>query len=155
MSTPLVAILMGSKNDMSQMEPTEKVLTSLDIPFETKVMSAHRNPDKVRDFAKTAIDSSFEIVICAAGGAAHLPGAVAANTTLPVIGVPLPTSDVAGGQDAVFGVLQMPPGVPVAGVAVGGWGARNAAYLAAAILSLKHDDIKKNYTEFRTKQAEG
>jgi len=140
---------------MSQMEPTEKVLTSLDIPFETKVMSAHRNPDKVRDFAKTAIDSGFEIVICAAGGAAHLPGAVAANTTLPVIGVPLPTSDVAGGQDAVFGVLQMPPGVPVAGVAVGGWGARNAAYLAAAILSLKHDDIKKNYTEFRTKQAEG
>ena len=155
MSTPLVAILMGSKNDMSQMEPTEKVLTSLDIPFETKVMSAHRNPDKVRDFAKTAIDSGFEIVICAAGGAAHLPGAVAANTTLPVIGVPLPTSDVAGGQDAVFGVLPMPPGVPVAGVAVGGWGARNAAYLAAAILSLKHDDIKKNYTEFRTKQAEG
>jgi len=155
LSTPLVAILMGSKNDMSQMEPTEKVLTSLDIPFETKVMSAHRNPDKVRDFAKTAIDSGFEIVICAAGGAAHLPGAVAANTTLPVIGVPLPTSDVAGGQDAVFGVLQMPPGVPVAGVAVGGWGARNAAYLAAAILSLKHDDIKKNYTEFRTKQAEG
>ena len=155
MNTPLVAILMGAKNDMSQMEPTEKVLTSLDIPFETKVMSAHRNPDKVRDFAKTAIDSGFEIVICAAGGAAHLPGAVAANTTLPVIGVPLPTSDVAGGQDAVFGVLQMPPGVPVAGVAVGGWGARNAAYLAAAILSLKHDDIKKNYTEFRTKQAEG
>ena len=155
MSTPLVAILMGSKNDMSQMEPTEKVLTSLDIPFETKVMSAHRNPDKVRDFAKTAIDSGFEIVICAAGGAAHLPWAVAANTTLPVIGVPLPTSDVAGGQDAVFGVLQMPPGVPVAGVAVGGWGARNAAYLAAAILSLKHYDIKKNYTEFRTKQAEG
>ena len=155
MSTPLVAILMGSKNDMSQMEPTEKVLTSLDIPFETKVMSAHRNPDKVRDFAKTAIDSGCEIVICAAGGAAQLPGAGAANTTLPVIGVPLPTSDVAGGQDAVFGVLQMPPGVPVAGVAVGGWGARNAAYLAAAILSLKHDDIKKNYTEFRTKQAEG
>ena len=70
MNTPLVAILMGSKNDMSQMEPTEKVLTSLDIPFETKVMSAHRNPDKVRDFAKTAIDSGFEIVICAAGGAA-------------------------------------------------------------------------------------
>jgi len=155
LSTPLVAILMGSKNDMSQMEPTEKVLTSLDIPFETKVMSAHRNPDKVRDFAKNAIDSGFEIVICAAGGAAHLPGAVAANTTLPVIGVPLPTSDVAGGQDAVFGVLQMPPGVPVAGVAVGGWGARNAAYLAAAILSLNHEDIRENYTNFRTKQAEG
>ena len=155
MSTPLVAILMGSKNDMSEMEPTEKVLTSLKIPFQTKVMSAHRNPDKVRDFAKNAIESGLEVIICAAGGAAHLPGAVAANTILPVIGVPLATSDVAGGQDAIFGVLQMPPGVPVAGVAVGGWGARNAAYLAAAILSLKHDDIRKNYNEFRTKQAEG
>ena len=155
MSTPLVAILMGSKNDMSEMEPTEKVLDSLKIPFETKVMSAHRNPDKVRNFARNAIESGLEVVICAAGGAAHLPGAVAANTTLPVIGVPLATSDVAGGQDAIFGVLQMPPGVPVAGVAVGGWGARNAAYLAAAILSLKHDDIRKSYSEFRTKQAEG
>ena len=155
MSTPLVAILMGSKNDMSEMEPTEKVLTSLEIPFETKVMSAHRNPDKVRNFARNAIEAGLEVVICAAGGAAHLPGAVAANTTLPVIGVPLATSDVAGGLDAIFGVLQMPPGVPVAGVAVGGWGARNAAYLAAAILSLKHDDIRKNYSEFRTKQAKG
>ena len=134
---------------MSQMEPTEKVLTSLDIPFETKVMSAHRNPDKVRDFAKTAIDSGFEIVICAAGGAAHLPGAVAANTTLPVIGVPLPTSDVAGGQDAVFGVLQMPPGVPVAGVAVGGWGARNAAYLAASIVGLQDKAVRDLYESYR------
>ena len=131
------------------MEPTEKVLTSLDIPFETKVMSAHRNPDKVRDFAKTAIDSGFEIVICAAGGAAHLPGAVAANTTLPVIGVPLPTSDVAGGQDAVFGVLQMPPGVPVAGVAVGGWGARNAAYLAASIVGLQDKAVRDLYESYR------
>ena len=110
MSAPLVAILMGSKNDASLMEPTEQILAELGIPSETHVMSAHRTPDKVRDFARGAIDAGFEVIICAAGGAAHLPGAVAAQTTLPVIGVPLATSDVAGGQDAIYGVLQMPPG---------------------------------------------
>ncbi len=153
MSTPLVAILMGSKNDMSSMEATEKALDSLGIPYETHVMSAHRNPEKVHEFAKGAIDAGLEVFICAAGGAAALPGAVSALTTLPVIGVPLATSEVAGGQDAIYGVLQMPPGVPVAGVAVGGWGARNAAYLAAAILSLSHDDIRANYQAFREKQS--
>lgn len=153
MSTPLVAILMGSKNDAPLMEPTEKTLASLEIPYETHAMSAHRTPDKVREFAKSAIAAGFEVIICAAGGAAHLPGAVAAQTTLPVIGVPLATSDVAGGQDAVYGVLQMPPGVPVAGVAVGGWGARNAAYLAAAILSLAHEDVRERYAAFRAAQS--
>ena len=153
MSAPLVAILMGSKNDASLMEPTEQILAELGIPSETHVMSAHRTPDKVRDFARGAIDAGFEVIICAAGGAAHLPGAVAAQTTLPVIGVPLATSDVAGGQDAIYGVLQMPPGVPVAGVAVGAWGARNGAYLAAAILSLGHDDIRAAYATFREEQS--
>ncbi len=153
MSAPLVAILMGSKNDAPLMEPTEKVLSALDITFETHAMSAHRTPDRVREFARGAADAGFEIIICAAGGAAHLPGAVAAQTTLPVIGVPLATSEVAGGQDAIYGVLQMPPGVPVAGVAVGSWGARNAAYLAAAILSLGHDDIRAAYAAFREEQS--
>ena len=153
MSAPLVAILMGSKNDASLMEPTEQILAELGIPSETHVMSAHRTPDKVRDFARGAIDAGLEVIICAAGGAAHLPGAVAAQTTLPVIGVPLATSDVAGGQDAIYGVLQMPPGVPVAGVAVGAWGARNGAYLAAAILSLGHDDIRAAYATFREEQS--
>lgn len=153
MSTPLVAILMGSKNDMSHMEPTEKALASLGIPYETHVMSAHRNPEKVHEFAKGARDAGIEVFICAAGGAAALPGAVSALTTLPVIGVPLATSEVAGGQDAIYGVLQMPPGVPVAGVAVGGWGARNAAYLAASILSLSHEDVRESYAAFRAAQS--
>lgn len=149
----LVAILMGSRNDAPLMEPTGKALESLGIPFETHVMSAHRTPDRVREFARGAAEAGIGVVICAAGGAAHLPGAVAAQTTLPVIGVPLATSEVAGGLDAMFGVLQMPPGVPVAGVAVGGWGARNAAYLAAAILSLSHADIRESYAAFRAAQS--
>jgi len=155
MTDPLVAVLMGSKHDEPLMEPTTKVLESLGIPFVVRAISAHRTPDKVREFAKRAESDGLEVLICAAGGAAHLPGAVAAQTTLPVIGIPLASSEVAGGMDAIFGVLQMPPGVPVAGVAVGAWGARNAAYLAAAILSLKHSDIRESYKAFRDKQSQG
>jgi 5-(carboxyamino)imidazole ribonucleotide mutase len=155
MSAPLVAILMGSQSDEQLLAPTTKVLEELGIPFVVRAMSAHRTPDKVREFAKRAESDGFEVLICAAGGAAHLPGAVAAHTTLPVIGIPLATSEVAGGMDAVFGVLQMPPGVPVAAVAVGAWGARNAAYLAAAILSLKHPEIREAYREFRDRQSRG
>ncbi|MGE3076830.1 MAG: 5-(carboxyamino)imidazole ribonucleotide mutase [Dehalococcoidia bacterium] len=155
MSDPLVAILMGSANDEPLLEPTKKVLDDLSIPYVVRAMSAHRTPDKVREFAKRAESDGFEVMICAAGGAAHLPGAVAANCTLPVIGIPLASSEVAGGMDAIFGVLQMPPGVPVAGVAVGAWGARNAAYLAASILSLKHADIREAYKAFRDKQSQG
>ncbi len=155
MSNPLVAILMGSANDEPLLEPTKKVLDDLSIPYVIRAMSAHRTPDKVREFAKRAESDGFEVMICAAGGAAHLPGAVAANCTLPVIGIPLASSEVAGGMDAIFGVLQMPPGVPVAGVAVGAWGARNAAYLAASILALKHPDIREAYKAFRDKQSQG
>jgi 5-(carboxyamino)imidazole ribonucleotide mutase len=155
MTEPLVAILMGSVNDEPLLEPTKKALDSLGIPHVVRAMSAHRTPDKVREFAKRAESDGFEVLICAAGGAAHLPGAVAAQTTLPVIGIPLASSEVAGGMDAVFGVLQMPPGVPVAGVAVGAGGARHAAYLAAAILSLKHSDIREAYKAFREKQSQG
>ena len=135
MTEPLVAILMGSANDEALLEPTKAALDSLGIPYVVRVMSAHRHPDKVSEFAKGAEGAGLKVIICAAGGSAALPGAVSAHTTLPVIGIPLASSEVAGGLDAMFGVLQMPPGVPVAGVAVGAWGARNAAYLAAAILS--------------------
>lgn len=155
MANPLVAILMGSANDEPLLEPTKKVLDDLGVPYAVRAMSAHRTPDKVREFAKRAESDGFEVMICAAGGAAHLPGAVAANCTLPVIGIPLASSEVAGGLDAMFGVLQMPPGVPVAGVAVGAWGARNAAYLAASILALKHPDIRESYKAFRDKQSQG
>lgn len=154
MANPLVAILMGSVNDEPLLEPTKKVLDDLGIPYVVRAMSAHRTPDKVREFAKRAESDGFEVMICAAGGAAHLPGAVAANCTLPVIGIPLTSSEIPGALDAIYGVLQMPPGVPVAGVAVGAWGARNAAYLAASILSLKHADIREAYKAFRDKQSQ-
>lgn len=155
MTHPLVAILMGSANDEPLLESTKKALDDLGIPYIVRAMSAHRTPDKVREFARRAESDGFEVMICAAGGAAHLPGAVAANCTLPVIGIPLASSEVAGGLDAIYGVLQMPPGVPVAGVAVGAWGARNAAYLAASILALKHPGIREAYKAFRDKQSQG
>ncbi len=155
MANPLVAILMGSVNDEPLLEPTKKVLDDLGIPYVVKAMSAHRTPDKVREFAKRAESDGLEVMICAAGGAAHLPGAVAANCTLPVIGIPLTSSEIPGALDAIYGVLQMPPGVPVAAVAVGAWGARNAAYLAASILSLKHPEIREAYKAFRDKQSQG
>ena len=155
MTNPLVAILMGSANDEPLLEPTKKVLDDLGIGYVVRAMSAHRTPDKVREFARRAESDGFEVMICAAGGAARLPGAVAANCTLPVIGIPLASSEVAGGLDAIYGVLQMPPGVPVAGVAVGAWGARNAAYLAASILALKHPDIRESYKAFRDRQSQG
>ncbi len=155
MTNPLVAILMGSANDEPMLEPTKKTLDELGIPYVVRAMSAHRTPDKVREFARRAESDGFEVMICAAGGAAHLPGAVAANCTLPVIGIPLASSEVAGGLDAIYGVLQMPPGVPVAGVAVGAWGARNAAYLAASILALKHPNIRESYKAFRDRQSQG
>ncbi|MBE7517640.1 MAG: 5-(carboxyamino)imidazole ribonucleotide mutase [Thermoflexaceae bacterium] len=155
MTEPLVAILMGSKNDEPLLEPTKNALDELGIPYVVRAMSAHRTPDRVREFARRAESDGLEVLICAAGGAAHLPGAVAANCTLPVIGIPLASSEIPGGIDALFGVLQMPPGVPVAGVAVGAWGARNAAYLAASILALKHPSIREAYKAFRDRQSQG
>lgn len=155
MTEPLVAILMGSKNDEPLLEPTKNALDELGIPYAVRAMSAHRTPDRVREFARRAESDGLEVLICAAGGAAHLPGAVAANCTLPVIGIPLASSEIPGGIDALFGVLQMPPGVPVAGVAVGAWGARNAAYLAASILALKHSSIREAYKAFRDRQSQG
>ena len=154
MPDPLVAVVMGSKSDAPLMEECLATLTKLGIPHESAVMSAHRTPDKVREFAIGARDRGIQVIIAAAGGAAALPGAVKAHTALPVIGVPVPSSDI-GGIDALYGIVQMPPGVPVAAVAVGSWGARNSALLAAEILALKHDDIRKAYDDYRKAQASG
>ncbi len=154
MTTPLVAVLMGSKSDAALMEECLDVLTKFGIEYESHVMSAHRTPDKVREFAVSARDRGFEVIIAAAGGAAHLPGAVKAYTPLPVIGVPVPSSDLKG-VDALYGIVQMPPGMPVAAVAVGSWGARNAAYLAAEILALRHDDVRRAYDDYRSALASG
>lgn len=154
MPDPLVAVVIGSKSDAPLMDECLKMLDKLGIPYESQVMSAHRTPDRVADFAKAARDRGVEVIIAAAGGAAALPGAVKAHTPLPVIGVPVPSSDL-GGVDALHSIVQMPPGVPVAAVAVGSWGARNSALLAAEILALSHDDIRKAYDDYRAEMASG
>lgn len=145
---PLVAVMMGSKSDEPVIQETAKALDSLGISYEVQAISAHRAPERVRQYVKEASSRGIEVIIAAAGGSAALPGVVASWTTLPVIGVPLASSELKG-MDALLSIAQMPPGVPVACVSVGSWGARNAAYLAAAILSLKHDDVRKAYESYR------
>ena len=154
MPDPLVAVIIGSKSDTPLMDECLAMLAKLGIPHESAVMSAHRTPDKVRDFAVSARDRGIQVIIAAAGGAAALPGAIKAHTPLPVIGVPVPSSDL-GGIDALYSIVQMPPGVPVAAVAVGSWGARNSALLAAEILALHNDDIRKAYDDYRKNMASG
>jgi 5-(carboxyamino)imidazole ribonucleotide mutase len=150
----LVAVLMGSKSDMETMQGCMETLTKFGIEHEVHVMSAHRAPGRVREFVSSARDRGLEVIIAAAGGAAALPGVCKSYTPLPVIGVPLPSSDLKG-IDALYSIVQMPPGMPVATVAVGAWGARNAATLAAEILSLAHEDIRATYDEYRAGLAAG
>ncbi len=147
---PLVAVLMGSKTDTEALKPTLETLNSLGISHEVSVISAHRNPEKARQFGLTARERGIEVIIAAAGGAAHLPGALASWTTLPVIGVPLATSELKG-ADALYSIVQMPAGIPVATVAIGKAGAKNAAYLAAEILGLRYDKIRQAYDDYRSK----
>ena len=139
---------MGSASDEPFVQHTIKVLEDLGIEYEVRVMSAHRKPKQVMEYAEGARDRGIEVLIAAAGGAAALPGVLAAWTTLPVIGVPLATSELKG-IDALMAIAQMPPGIPVACVAVGSWGARNAAYLAAEILALKYDTVRESYERYR------
>ena len=145
---PLVAIIMGSKSDAEAMQPTQEVLKALGIDYEVSVISAHRTPEKARQFGLAARDRGIEVIIAAAGGAAHLPGVLASWTTLPVIGVPLATGELKG-IDALYSIVQMPAGIPVACVAVGSAGAKNAAYLAARILGIKHAEIREAYENYR------
>lgn len=154
MAGSLVAVVMGSKSDASLMQECLDLLEKLGIPHESHVMSAHRTPDKVRAFASSARDQGIEVIIAAAGGAAALPGAMKAYTALPVIGVPVASSELKG-IDALYAMAQMPPGTPVATVAIGSWGARNAALLAAEILALKHADVRKAYDDYRRGLAAG
>ena len=145
---PLVGVLVGSKTDEPLIQDTLKVLTDMGIAHEFNAMSAHRAPQRVMDYVLSAEERGLEVIIAGAGGSAALPGVVASWTTLPVIGIPLPTSDLEG-VDALHAIVQMPPGVPVACVAIGAWGARNAAYLAASILGIKYPKIKKAYADYR------
>ena len=151
---PLVGVVIGSRSDEAVIQETVGVLEELGISHELSVISAHRTPEKAREYARSALDRGLEVIIAAAGGSAALPGVLASWTTQPVIGVPLPSSEL-GGVDALHAIVQMPPGVPVACVAIGSWGARNAAYLAAAILALKHEDIRKAYEGYRERLAAG
>ena len=146
---PLVGILMGSASDHDVMKGAGEVLDEMKVTWELDIASAHRMPDKVAAYAKTARARGVEVIICGAGMAAHLAGAVAANTTLPVIGVPLVSGGI-GGADALYSTVQMPPGIPVATVAIGG--ARNAAFLACEVLSIKHPAIAERLEHYRTVQ---
>ena len=145
----LVAVVMGSKSDTEAIQPTLDILTQLGIDHELAVISAHRTPEKAKQFGQTARDRGVEVIIAAAGGAAHLPGVLASWTTLPVIGVPLATSALEG-IDALYSIVQMPAGIPVASMAIGTAGAKNAAFLAAEILGLKYDKIRSAYEQYRT-----
>ena len=146
---PLVSVVMGSKSDAEVMQATLDVLDSLGIGYEVDIISAHRNPEKARQFALTARNRGTEVIIAAAGGAAHLPGVLASWTTLPVVGVPLASSDLKG-LDALLSIVQMPAGIPVATVAVGTAGAKNAAYIAAEILGLQYAEIRDSYKKYRS-----
>jgi len=145
---PLVGVVMGSKSDEPLLQETSDVLRQMEVDHEVVVASAHRTPEKVREYAQAARSRGIEVIIAAAGGSAGLPGVLASWTTLPVIGVPLASSELKG-VDALYAIAQMPPGIPVACVAVGSWGARNAAFLAAQILGGKHERIRKAYDEYR------
>lgn len=137
---PLVGVIMGSKSDWEVMKGSSEVLKLLGIPHEVRVISAHRTPDLMFEYARSAASRGIEVIIAGAGGAAHLPGMTASLTPLPVIGVPVPTKDL-GGLDSLLSIVQMPYGIPVATVAVGG--ARNAALLAARILGIRHPEIRE------------
>ncbi|MBA7703656.1 N5-carboxyaminoimidazole ribonucleotide mutase [subsurface metagenome] len=146
---PLVAVVMGSKSDTEAMQPTLDALKGLGIDYEVSVISAHRSPEKARQYGLAARSKGIEVIIAAAGGAAHLPGVLASWTTLPVIGVPLAASELKG-VDALYSIVQMPAGIPVASMAIGTTGAKNAAYLAAEILGLKYDKIRQAYEKYRS-----
>ena len=147
-----VAIIMGSQSDYSTMQYCQKILKILKIKFETKLISAHRTPNRMYEFAKNAENNNVSVIIAGAGGSAHLPGMVAALTTLPVLGVPIESKKLKG-LDSLLSIAQMPKGIPVGAVAIGKDGAINAALLAASIISINNKKIKKNLNHWRKNQS--
>ena len=150
---PLVGVIMGSATDEPVVKEAVDTLEQLNIDYEVRVMSAHRTPERVQEYALSARERGIEVLIAAAGGSAALGGVLASWTTLPVIGIPLASSELKG-MDALLATAQMPPGIPVACMAVGAWGARNAAFFAAEILGLKHDSIREAYEDYRRQLRE-
>jgi 5-(carboxyamino)imidazole ribonucleotide mutase len=151
---PKVGVVLGSKSDMEAVEPAVDILKDMGIDYELNIISAHRTPNKAREYGLEARSRGIEVIIAAAGMAAHLPGVLASWTTLPVIGVPLPGSEL-NGLDALYSIVQMPGGIPVATVAVGSAGVKNSAYLAAEILGIKYPEIRQAYDDYRTELQGG
>ena len=147
-----VSIVMGSQSDFKTMVFCQKVLKSLNIKFETKIISAHRTPDRMFAFAKTAVKNNFVVIVAGAGGSAHLPGMIASMSTLPVLGVPIETKKLKG-LDSLLSIVQMPKGIPVGTVAIGENGAFNAGLLAASIIALSDSKVKKNLEKWRRLQT--
>jgi len=151
--TPEISVIMGSQSDWSVMIEASSLLEELGIAHETKIISAHRTPDRMAEFAKSASSNGIKVIIAGAGGAAHLPGMVAAYTHIPVLGVPVETKAL-NGMDSLLSIVQMPAGVPVATFAIGNAGAKNAALFAAEILSLEHKSIRDTLASWRLQQSD-
>jgi len=149
---PVIAVIMGSKSDWETMRAASEILAEFDIPHETKIVSAHRTPDLLFEFARSAESRGIEVIIAGAGGAAHLPGMAASQTVLPVLGVPV-HSRALGGLDSLLSIAQMPAGVPVGTLAIGEAGAKNAALLAISILATSRPELRNKLKDFRERQT--
>ncbi len=148
----IVSIIIGSDSDLPTMKDTAKILDEFNVGYEIKILSAHRTPEELKEYIKQKEQQGTEVFIAAAGGAAHLAGVIASYTTLPVIGVPMDSP--LNGFDSILSMLQMPPGVPVAVVSKGSWGAKNSAILAVQILAIKYPELKEKLKQYKIKMAE-
>jgi 5-(carboxyamino)imidazole ribonucleotide mutase len=152
-AAPLVGIVMGSKSDWEHMSGAAEILTEFKVSHEVRILSAHRTPDLTLEYAASAAERGLQVMIAGAGGAAHLPGVIAAKTILPVIGVPMPTTALSG-MDSLLSIVQMPRGVPVATMAIGKSGAANAGLFAVAILALNREDLAEQLVKWRAARAQ-
>ncbi len=152
--TAVIGIIMGSQSDWPTLKNAAAILDKLDVPYETRIVSAHRTPARLAEYAMSAKDRGLKVIIAGAGGAAHLPGMTASMTPLPVLGVPIQTKSL-GGQDSLYSIVQMPAGIPVGTLAIGDVGATNAALLAAQILALNDTDLSKRVDDYRAAQTAG
>lgn len=152
-SSPLVGIIMGSRSDLETMRPAADLLREFDVPHEVRVVSAHRTPDWMAEYARTAESRGLDVIIAGAGGAAHLPGMVASHSVLPVLGVPVQSKTLSG-LDSLLSIVQMPGGIPVGTLAIGTAGAKNAALLAVRILATSRPELRTRLHEFQKQQAD-